>query len=99
MAIALKETLNAIQHLEHMPYNVNAQLFHKLEFLFQIDLIPYGSQFYNPELSSRVFDLVQFMATANAFKKVATRINGTIHEVDIKLLLPGRYYDFPVLNE
>lgn len=87
LGAALKETINAIQHLEHMAYNVSIPShFNKW---FQVDLIPYGTQFYTPEATSRVFDLVQFMATANAFRKVATRVDGIIYEVDVKLLLPG----------
>ncbi|KAK5976790.1 hypothetical protein GCK32_016424, partial [Trichostrongylus colubriformis] len=79
VAVALRHMLNHLDEHQFLQY--------------AIELIPYGSSFFNPPHPARVFDLALFMGTACEYGKVAFRNNDHIHNVDLDKLLPG---EFPI---
>ncbi|VDM62957.1 unnamed protein product, partial [Angiostrongylus costaricensis] len=74
LAVVLRNTLDHLNRHEYLQYT--------------LELIPYGTCFFEPPLQARVFDLTVFMATANAYGKVAFRYQEQVHEVNLQKVLP-----------
>uniref|UniRef100_A0A7I4YIN2 RGS domain-containing protein n=1 Tax=Haemonchus contortus TaxID=6289 RepID=A0A7I4YIN2_HAECO len=74
VAVALKNILNHLDEHQFLQYS--------------IEIIPYGTSFFDPPHPARVFDLALFMGTACEYGKVAFRDHDQIHNVDLKKLLP-----------
>ncbi|KAJ1366808.1 hypothetical protein KIN20_027574 [Parelaphostrongylus tenuis] len=74
LAVVLRNTLDHLNKHEYLQYT--------------LELIPYGTCFFEPPLQARVFDLTVFMATANEYGKVGFRYQNQVHEVNLQKLLP-----------
>ncbi|PAV87884.1 hypothetical protein WR25_08661 isoform A [Diploscapter pachys] len=74
LAAALKAMVNGLREHSHMQYTIS--------------IIPFGSHFINPEMESRVFDLVVLASTALRYNKVAFRHDNKIYSVNLNRLFP-----------
>ncbi|KAK6047831.1 hypothetical protein COOONC_14664 [Cooperia oncophora] len=79
LAMTLKHMLNQLEEHQFLQYT--------------IELIPYGTSFFEPPIHARVFDLTLFMGTACEYNKVAFRNNDQLYNVDLEKLLPDGPFD------
>ncbi|KAK6747850.1 hypothetical protein RB195_000816 [Necator americanus] len=76
IALALKNTVNHLDEHKYLQYS--------------LELIPYGSCFFDTPIQARVFDFSQFMGTAYEYNKVAFRYNEKLYNVHLDALFPDR---------
>ncbi|WKY04279.1 hypothetical protein Q1695_005346 [Nippostrongylus brasiliensis] len=78
LAAALKCMLKHLEVHDFLQYN--------------IELIIYGSSFFDPPLHGRVFDFFLFMGTASEYGKVGFRHQDRLYNIQFKELLPDGHF-------